>query len=79
MKELNKAVHDLKGEVETIKKAQIEAALEMENLGTRSGITDISIMNRIQEKKERNSDVEETLKEIDTTSKKRSKHKNLLT
>ena len=49
MKELNKAVKDLKVAVETIKKTQMEANLEMENLGKRSGITDISITNRIQE------------------------------
>ena len=35
-------------EVETIKKTQMEANLEMENLGKRSGITDVSITNRIQ-------------------------------
>ena len=31
MKELNKAIQDLKVEVETIKKTQMEANLEMEN------------------------------------------------
>ena len=36
-------------EVETIKKTQMEANLEMENLGKKSGITDESITNRIQE------------------------------
>jgi hypothetical protein len=30
-------------EAETIKKTQMEAMLEMENLGKRSGMTDISI------------------------------------
>ena len=49
MKELNKAVQDTEMEVETIKKIQMEAILEMENLGKRSGITDVSITNRIQE------------------------------
>ena len=51
VKELNKAIQDLK--VETINKTQMEANLEMENLGKRSGITEVSITNRIQEKKER--------------------------
>ena len=36
MKELNKAIRYLKVEVETVKKTQIEANLEMENLGKRS-------------------------------------------
>ena len=36
-------VQDLKVGVETIKKTQMEANLEMENLGKRSGITDVSI------------------------------------
>ena len=40
MKELNKAVQDLKMEVETTKKSQMEATLETENLGRRSGATD---------------------------------------
>ena len=48
-KELNKVIQDLKVEVETIKKTQMEAKLEMENLGKKSGITDESITNRIQE------------------------------
>jgi hypothetical protein len=38
VKELNKVVQDLKVEVETIKKTQMEANLEMENVGKRSGI-----------------------------------------
>ena len=43
VKELNKVIPDLKVEVETIKKTQMEKILEMENLGKRSGITDVSI------------------------------------
>ena len=34
-------------EVETIKKTQMEANLEIENLGKRSGITDVNITNRV--------------------------------
>jgi hypothetical protein len=45
---MNKVVQDLKVERETIKKTQMEVNLEMENLGKRSGITDVSITNRIQ-------------------------------
>ena len=52
----------------------------MENLGKRSGITNVSITNRIQEKEEeRISGVEDTIEEIDTTVKENSKHKKLLT
>ena len=36
-------------EVEAIKKSQRETVLEMESLGKRTGITDVSISNRIQE------------------------------
>ena len=79
VKELNKVIQDLKVEVETIKKTQMEANLEMENLGKRSGITNVSITNRIQEIDERISGVEDTIEEIDTTVKENSKHKKLLT
>ena len=46
MKELNKVVQDLKTKVETIKKTQIEATLEMKNLGKVSGATVTSINNK---------------------------------
>ena len=49
MKELNKTIQDLKMEVETIKKSQSETTLEIENLGKRSEVIDLSITNRIQE------------------------------
>ena len=65
-----KAVQDLKVEVQTIMKTQIEATLEMKNLGKRSRITDVTINNRIQELQERNSDVKDTIEEIDTLSMK---------
>jgi hypothetical protein len=44
---VNKTAQDLKLERETIKKTQMEATLEMENLGKRTGTTDTSITNRI--------------------------------
>jgi hypothetical protein len=53
VKEFNKVIQDLKVEVEIIKKTQMEGNLEMENLRRRSGITDVSITNRIQEIDER--------------------------
>ena len=57
----------------------MEAKLEMESLGKMSGITDVTISNRIQEIEERLSGVEDTLKQIDTTVKENSKYKKLLT
>ena len=47
MKELNKTVQDVKVDRETIKISQMEATLEIENLGKRTGTTDASITNRI--------------------------------
>jgi hypothetical protein len=44
-------------EIETIKKSQRLTTLEMENIRKRSGVT-----NRIQEKKERISGMEDTIK-----------------
>jgi predicted nucleic acid-binding Zn-ribbon protein len=79
MKELHKAVQDLKVGVETIKKTQMEANLKMENLEKRSGITDVSITDRIQEIEKGISGVEDTIEEIDTTIKENSKHKKVLT
>ena len=43
---MNKVVQDLKVEVGTIKKTQMEASMEMENLGKRTGTTDASINNK---------------------------------
>jgi uncharacterized protein YaaN involved in tellurite resistance len=40
MKELNKMVQELKTEIETIKKTQREATLEIDNLGRRSEAPD---------------------------------------
>ena len=50
VKELNKTVQELKMEIEAIKKTQMEANLEMKKTKKRSGATDTSITNRIQER-----------------------------
>jgi uncharacterized protein YukE len=50
VKELNKTVQELKMEIEAIKKIQMEANLEMKKTKKRSGATDTSITNRIQER-----------------------------
>jgi hypothetical protein len=47
VKELKKMFQDLKIEIEIIKKSQMEATLEMENLGKRSEATDGGITNTI--------------------------------
>ena len=47
----------------------MEANLEMENLGKRSGITNVSITSRIQEIEERISGIKYTVEEVDTTVK----------
>ena len=54
----------------------MQANLEMENLGKRSGITDVNIYNRIQEIEETISGVEDTIEEMDTTIKENAKCKN---
>jgi prefoldin subunit 5 len=43
VKELNKTIHDLKSEVETIKKSQRETTVGIKNLGKKSEATDTSI------------------------------------
>jgi hypothetical protein len=53
MMEMNKTILDLKSKVDTIKKTQSEAMLEIENLGKKSITIDASISNRIQEMEER--------------------------
>ena len=77
---MNKSVQELKVEVESIKKIQMEATLEMKNLGKRSGIVDPSITNRIQEIEDRISGIRKnTLEDIDTSVVENSKYKNHLT
>jgi hypothetical protein len=46
-------VPDQKEEIEAIKKTQAEGILEMKTLRRRTGATDTSITNRIQEMEER--------------------------
>jgi hypothetical protein len=67
--EMNKTILDLKREVDTIKKIQSEATLEIETLGKKSGIIDASIRNRIQEMEERISGAGVSIENICTTIK----------
>jgi predicted nucleic acid-binding Zn-ribbon protein len=71
--EMNKTILDLKSEVDTIKKPEKEATLEIETLGKKSGTIDASISNRIQEMKERISGAEDSIDNISTTIKENAK------
>jgi chromosome segregation ATPase len=77
--ELNKTIQDLKMEVDTIKKTQSEAMLEIETLGKKSGTMDTSFSNRIQEMEERISDAEDYIENMGTTIKENAKCKKILT
>jgi uncharacterized coiled-coil protein SlyX len=77
--EMNKTILVLKREVDTIKKTQSEATLEIETLGKKSGTIDASISNRIQEMEERISGAEDTIENIDTIIKENVKSKTILT
>ena len=57
--EMNKTILDLIREVDTMKKTQSEATLEIETLGKKSGTIDASISNKIQEIEERISGAED--------------------
>jgi chromosome segregation ATPase len=77
--EMNKTILDVKREVDTIKKTQSEAMLEIETLGKKSEGIDSSISNRIQEMEERISGVEDSIENISTTIKENTKCKKILT
>ena len=79
MKEAIKTVQGIKTEIDTIKKTQNEAMLEMERLDKRSGTIDVSITNRIQEMEERISAIEDSLEDIYTSTKENLKSNNSLT
>ena len=72
---MNKTILELKREVDTIKKTQSEAMLEIETLGKRSGTIDASISNRIQEMEERISGAEDSIENIGTTIEENAKCK----
>jgi hypothetical protein len=77
--ELNKIIHDLKMEVETVTEDQRETTLEIEILGKKSGTRDVSITNRIQEMEERISGAEHSIENMDKTIKENAKCKLILT
>jgi hypothetical protein len=51
VKELNKIIQDIKADVGTIKKTQMETNLKMENLGNKSGITDVRLLTEYKREK----------------------------
>jgi methyl-accepting chemotaxis protein len=65
VKELSKTIQDLK--IETLMKTQRKTALEMENLGNSSGVTDARITNTISEIEERISDTDDNIEDLITT------------
>jgi predicted nucleic acid-binding Zn-ribbon protein len=73
--EMNKTILDVKREVDTIKKTQSEATLEIETLEKKSGTIDLSISNRIQEMEERISGAEDAMENIGTTIEENTKRK----
>jgi chromosome segregation ATPase len=77
--ERNKTIVDLKREVDTIKKSQSEATLEIQTLGKKSGTIDVSISNRIQEMEERISVAKDNIENMDITIKENAKCKKILT
>ena len=76
---MKKTIRDLKREVDTIKKTQSEATLEIETLRKKSGTIYASISTRIQEMKERISGAEDSIENIGTTIKENGKCKKILT
>ena len=64
--------------MEVMKKTQTERWLDMENLGKRTGTTETSITNRIQEIEERISGIEDTIEEIDSLIKENIKSNKFL-
>ncbi|ERE69936.1 LINE-1 type transposase domain-containing protein 1 [Cricetulus griseus] len=79
MKEVLETVQSMKAEIDTIKKTQNEAMLEMERLDKRSGTKDVSITNRIQEMEERISAIEDSLEDIHSSTKENLKSNKSLT
>ena len=73
--ELHKTIQDLKMGVETMKKTHRGTTLEIETLGKKSWTIDVSISNRIKEMEERISGAEDSIENMDTTTKENAKCK----
>ena len=79
MMEMNKTILGLKRDVDTIRKPQSKATLEIETLGKKSGNIDASISNIVQEMEERISGAKDSIENIDTTIKENTQCKKTLT
>jgi predicted nucleic acid-binding Zn-ribbon protein len=77
--EMNKTILDLKSKVDTIKKTQNEAKLEIETLEKKSGTIEASISHSIKEMEERISGTEDSIENISTKIKENAKCSNILT
>ena len=73
---MNKTIQDLKREVDTIKKTQSEATLEIDH--GKEIWNHRSISNRIQEIEERISGTEDSIQNMDITIKENAKCKKIL-
>ena len=76
IKQVMETVHEMKTEMEAMKKTQTEGQLEMENQGKWTETTESSIINRIEEIEERISDSEETIEKINALIKKKNSKSN---
>ena len=79
MKETLETVQSMKSEIDTIKKTQNEAMLDLERLDKRSGTKDVSTTNRIQEMEERISAIEDSLEDLHSSTKENLKSNKSLT
>jgi hypothetical protein len=73
---MNKTILEVNREVDTIKKIQSEATLEIQTLGKKSGTINASISNRIQETEGRIPGAEDSIENISTTIKENAKDPN---
>lgn len=71
----NKTLNDLKVEIESIKNTQTLGNVEMKNLGTWTGTSEVSLTNKIQVMEDRFLGLEETIEEMDISIKENVKSK----
>ena len=78
-KEMKEWKREFKTEIDTIKKTLKEITLEVEHQKEKSGVTEASISNRLQEIEERILGAEDNIVNIDKTAREDAKNKKLLT
>ena len=66
---MNKTSQGLKVETETTKETQNEATLKIKILGKKTGTTDVSIPNRIQELEEKILGIEDIIEDMNISKK----------